>query len=412
MPLEDGLLSLFLIFSFLQSLAGVFDGIGHFRYVRRHLRVPVEPWTPFISVFLPCKGLDYELERNVEAVLCQDYPDYEVILVTASGSDPSVPVLESLRARYSGHKVKFVIAGISEERGEKVNNLMQAVAGASSESVLFAFVDSDCRPNSRWLRNLVSPLKDERIGACTGYRWFFPKRGNIASVLRAAWNGSVAMLLRDHDHNFAWGGSMAIRRSTFEKIRVLNYWNHSISDDYSLTQALKDAALKIHYEPRCLIPSHGDCSWRELLEWSTRQILITKLYSRSLWLLALASQFPFLIGWWWGIGRLNWGMVRFFGDGLTRSVLGGWQLGVIMSLIYFFGVVRGLLRLNTVSLIFPTHQRSLSCYWWGHTLLAPLVSTLMGYNLLVSLTTSTLEWRGVRYEVRSPDEVRVLRKAE
>jgi hypothetical protein len=36
----------------------------------------------------------------------------------------------------------------------------------------------------------------------------------------------------------------------------------------------------------------------------------------------------------------------------------------------------------------------------------------MGYNLLVSLTTSTLEWRGVRYEVRSPDEVRVLRKAE
>jgi ceramide glucosyltransferase len=410
MTVESGVLSLFLCFIFLQGLAGIVDGISYYRYVRKHLGTPVDPWTPFISVFLPCKGLDYELERNVEAVLCQDYPDYEVILVTASGSDPSVPVLESLRARYSGRKVKFVTAGTSLERGEKVNNLMQAVARASSESVLFAFIDSDCRPNSRWLRNLVSPLKDERIGACTGYRWFFPNHGNLASVLRAAWNGSVAMLLRNHDHNFAWGGSMAIRRSTFEQTRVLDYWNHSISDDYSLTRALKDAALKICYEPRCLVPSHGDCTWRELLEWSTRQILITKLYSRTLWLLALASQFPFLIGWWWGIGRLNWGMAGFSGDSLTRSVPGGWQLGVIMSLIYFFGVARGLLRLSTVSLIFPT--RSLSRHWWGHTLLAPLVSTLMGYNLLVSLTTSTLEWRGVRYEVRSPDEVRVLRKAE
>ncbi len=409
MPLEDGLVSLFVLFIFLQGLAGVLDGFGYYRYVSEHLGAPVEPWTPFVSVVLPCKGLDYEIEKNIEAVLDQEYPDYEVILVTASASDPCMPLLESVRARHAGRKVEVVVAGISHERGEKVNNLMHAIAQTSPESVVFAFTDSDCRPDPRWLRSLVSPLKDERLGACTGYRWFFPNRGNFASVLRAAWNGSVATLLRDHDHNFAWGGSMALRRSTFDQARVLSHWNHSISDDYSLTRALKNAALKIHYEPRCLISSHGDCSWRELLEWSTRQILITKLYSRRLWQLALVSQFPFLIGWWWGMGKLILSLMRFPGGSFTYSSAGVWYLGVIMGLIYLFGVVRGLLRLRTVSLIFPDRQSSVIRPWWGYALLGPLVSTLTAYNLLVSLTTSTLEWRGVCYEVRSSDDVRVVR---
>ena len=231
-----------------------------------------------------------------------------MIFVTASASDPSVPLLHSLAASAPDRKVKFVTAGVSEERGEKVNNLIQAIGQAAGESVVYVFTDSDSRVPSHWLRQLVSPLRDEGVGACTGYRWFFPVRGNFASVLRSAWNGSIATLLRDHDHNFAWGGSMAIRRTTFERAQVLRYWKHSISDDYSLTRALKHAGLKIHYEPRCLIASHGDCSWRELLEWSTRQILITKIYSRRLWQLAFVSQFLFLVGWWWGLGALILGL--------------------------------------------------------------------------------------------------------
>jgi len=410
MPLEDGLVSLFLLLIFLQGLAGVLDGFSYCRYVSKHLRTPVEPWTPFVSVVLPCKGVDYELEKNIEAVLDQEYPDYEVIVVTASASDPCMALLESVRAKYAGRKIEVLVAGISQERGEKVNNLMHAIALSSPESIVLAFTDSDCRPDARWLRNLVSPLKNGRMGACTGYRWFFPKSGNFPSVLRAAWNGSVATLLRDHDHNFAWGGSMAIRRSTFDQARVLSHWNHSISDDYSLTRALKNAALKIHYEPRCLIASHGDCSWRELLEWSTRQILITKLYSPRLWQLALVSQFLFLIGWWWGMGRLILSLMRSPGGSLTHSYAGVWHLGVIMGLIYLFGVMRGFLHLRTVSLIFPNQKGSIIRHWWGYALLGPLVSTLMAYNLLVSLTTSTLEWRGVCYEVKSQDDVRVIRK--
>jgi cellulose synthase/poly-beta-1,6-N-acetylglucosamine synthase-like glycosyltransferase len=351
------------------------------------------------------------LEKNVGALLRQEYPDYEVIFVTASANDLSVPLLRLLAAQTPERKVKFVTAGVSEERGEKVHNLSQAADKIAAESVVYVFTDSDSRAPSNWLRQLVSPLRDEGLGACTGYRWFFPVRGNFASVLRSAWNGSVATLLRDHDHNFAWGGSMAIRRATFERAQVLRYWKHSISDDYSLARALNATGFKICYEPRCLIPSHGDCSWRELLEWSTRQILITKIYSRRLWQLALVSQFPFLAGWWWGLGGLILGFGQFWaqsagGLGLTSRSR---QLGAMIGVIYLLGALRGLWRLRAVNLIFREQRHAVNRFWWGYVLLAPLVSTLTGYNLLVSLLTSTLEWRGVRYELKSAEEVRVVR---
>ena len=405
------LLGALLVFILLQGLAGVIDGIRYYQYIHGHLKTPVQDWTPFASVVLPCKGLDYDMEKNVEALLRQEYPDYEVIFVTASASDPSVPLLRSLAASVPERRVKFVVAGVSSERGEKVNNLMQAVTNIAEESVVYVFADSDSRVSPNWLRDLISPLRDQGLGACTGYRWFFPVHRNLASVLRSAWNGSIATLLRDHDHNFAWGGSMAIRRAVFEQAQVLRYWKHSISDDYSLTRALKDAGFRIHFEPRCLVASHGDCNWRELLEWSTRQILITKIYSRRLWQLAFISQFPFLIGWWWGLGALVAGFSQFRGQGVDQpgSTSQWWQLGSIMAMICLFGALRGFWRLRAVNLIFPSERQAINRVWWGYTLLAPLVSTLTAYNLMTSLLTSQLEWRGVRYELKSDEEVRVVR---
>jgi cellulose synthase/poly-beta-1,6-N-acetylglucosamine synthase-like glycosyltransferase len=150
----DFLLGGLLLFILLQGLAGVIDGIRYYRYIRECLRAPVKAWTPFASVVLPCKGLDYELEQNVEALLRQEYPDYEVIFVTASDNDPSVSLLHSLAASAPERKVKFVTAGVSDQRGEKVNNLIQAIGQAAGESVVYVFTDSDSLGQ---IGELVSP---------------------------------------------------------------------------------------------------------------------------------------------------------------------------------------------------------------------------------------------------------------
>jgi len=39
--------------------------------------------------------------------------------------------------------------------------------------------------------------------------------------------------------NFCWGGGTAIRRKLFEEIGMLDVWQHSFSDDYSLTMMVE-----------------------------------------------------------------------------------------------------------------------------------------------------------------------------
>jgi cellulose synthase/poly-beta-1,6-N-acetylglucosamine synthase-like glycosyltransferase len=292
-----------------------------------------------------------------------------------------------------------------------VHNLIQAVARVDPASEVFVFTDSDSRPHLCWLQELVAPLRDEQVGVSTGYRWYYPTRGNLASVVRSVWNGSIATLLGNHNHNFAWGGSMAIRKTTFDRIRVLDYWQRSISDDYSMTQAMKDAKLRIHYEPRCLIGSHGGCGWRELLEWSTRQMILTKVYSRRLWQLALVSQWTFSLIWWWAVGGV---IVSFIASPPGAWVRLFWSGGVqkyalLAGLLFLFGAVRGWYRTRTIQQLRPEHREEIQSFWWGYVLLFPIASTLTAYNLARSAFTSSIEWRGVRYEFGAAQELRVIR---
>jgi ceramide glucosyltransferase len=390
---------------------GVFEGVRYLKYVRGHLATRPEPWMPPVSVILPCKGLDFELEKNVEAVFRQVYPFFEVLIVTATDADAAVEPLRRLAGRFPGHKIRFVTAGLSADRGEKVHNLIQAVAKVDPVSEVFVFTDSDSRPHLCWLQELVAPLRNEEVGLSTGYRWYYPASGNLASVVRSAWNGSIATLLGNHKHNFAWGGSMAIRKTIFHRVRVLDYWQRSISDDYSMTQALKDAKLRIHYEPRCLIGSYGRCGWGELLEWSTRQMILTKVYSRKLWQLALVSQWTFSLVWWWSLAGVA---VAFLPRREVSTTSAVWNEGIqkyalLAGLLFLFGAIRGWYRTRAIQHLRPEHRDEIQEFWWGYVLLFPLASTLTAYNLARSALTSSIEWRGVRYEFGAAQELRVIR---
>ncbi|MGH9962459.1 MAG: glycosyltransferase, partial [Pyrinomonadaceae bacterium] len=142
MALEPALTALaFLVL--IKGLVGMLDGFRYHQYIRSHLSRRPEPWMPRVSVVLPCKGLDFELERNVEAVLRQVYPFFEVLVVTATANDPARLALEPLAARFPGHRMRFITAGKSDQRGEKVNNLIAGVAQTDASSEVLVFTDSD-----------------------------------------------------------------------------------------------------------------------------------------------------------------------------------------------------------------------------------------------------------------------------
>ncbi|HSL53256.1 MAG TPA: glycosyltransferase family 2 protein, partial [Pyrinomonadaceae bacterium] len=281
------------------GLQSLLSGIRYAAYVRRETSRPLPDFQPFVSVIAPGRGLEPGLIDNLRPLVAQDYARYEVLFVFDMGDDPAIRIVDELRATVP---TRTVIAGPATDSGQKVHNLRIAVNEIDAQSEVLVFVDTDARPAKDWLRKLVAPLADETIGASTGYRWFVPERGGIASRLRSVWNASVASALgSDTAKNFCWGGSTAIRRSTFTKLNVSERWRGTVSDDFAITHVLKEAKLPIHFTPNCLVASVGDCDFRELLEFTTRQIKITRVYASHLWLPLLLGSALFAIAFFGGL---------------------------------------------------------------------------------------------------------------
>src|SRR5712692_9758305 len=292
-------------FYFLAAISiwlGLLSLRGGVRFVR-HLQAEVAKecpeFTPFVTVFVPCRGIDDGLKENITAIFAQDYPQFEIIFVSDRADDPALAVIEEARRSFKkkfGPTMRIVIAGTATDSGQKVHNLRVAVAEADQKTEIFAFVDTDGRPHKLWLRSLVAPLQDEQIGATTGYRWFVPLRGGLVSHLRSVWNAAIASALgADERKNFCWGGSTAIRRAKFDALKVRDRWRGTVSDDYTLTRVLHEAGLPIKFVPQCLTPSFEDCSLRELIEFTTRQLKITRAYATHLWKAVLIGSWIFVM---------------------------------------------------------------------------------------------------------------------
>jgi ceramide glucosyltransferase len=409
----------------LQGLVSLLEGFRYLSYVRRALDAPLPAYTPKASIIAPCKGLERGLEENLQALFRQNYPQYEIIFVVASADDPALPVIEKVIQShnpaqaiafdpvaksiasetsndcYARPKSKLLIAGSDDRRSEKVNNLLAALDAVAEDSQALVFVDSDARVASDWLASLVAPLADEQTGATTGYRWYIPERGGFFAALLSAWNGSVATTLGDHKRNFAWGGSTAILKTTFRQNKVSEAWTNALSDDYALTNVLQKNGRHICFVPRCLTLSIEDASLRSLLEFTTRQVIITRVYNARLWWIGIISQLLFNSVFFGGLIFATLDMAN--GNDSFFSFL-------LLGLIYLLGSAKGLLRMLAARRMLPQARREITRLWWMYCLFWILVSPLYLYNFIKSATTRRILWRGVLYELRSPQETLVIRR--
>jgi cellulose synthase/poly-beta-1,6-N-acetylglucosamine synthase-like glycosyltransferase len=372
----------------IQSVRG---GIRFAAYVRRETNRPLPDFHPFVSVIAPGRGLETGLAENLHALLIQDYRRYEVLFVFDTTNDPAIKIVDEL-TRTSVIPARTIIAGPATDSGQKVHNLRMAVPEVDSQSEVFVFVDSDARPSKHWLRQLVAPLADETLGASSGYRWFIPDKGGIASQLRSVWNASIASALgADTRKNFCWGGSTAIRRATFASLNISERWRGTVSDDFTITTVLKEAKLPIHFTPNCLVASVGDCDFKELLEFTTRQIKITRVYAPHLWLPLLLGSALFTIA--------------FFGGLILICVYPRSSAAYIFTfLIFALGAIKSLIRFRAVSRVLQTSARDLvaQLVFW------PFASLMYLYNTIVAAFSRRINWRGITYELKSPTEAVII----
>ena len=360
-------------------------GIAYLRFFSEEMARARSDWEPMVTIVAPCKGIDQNMLANFDALLRQDLPDYEVIFVIDDPADPAADIVETVR-QGAGHQVKLVVAPKAAGSSQKVENLREAVLHADPRSEVFVFVDSDARPSPGWLRALIAPLRDQTVGAATGYRWFLSERPTFASELRSAWNASIASALGPNEKsNFTWGGSTAIRRDTFERLAIRELWKGTLSDDLAVTRAMRSAGLKIRFVPQALTASVESCSFRELFEFTNRQMKITRVYMPNLWLLS------------------------FFGSGLFCSVMTASFIFVLSSpassarflvasatliLVSLFSLGKARMRLRAASMALSVHEKLVSrqtlpqmTLW----LIAPFIFLL---NCFAALFSRRVNWRG------------------
>jgi cellulose synthase/poly-beta-1,6-N-acetylglucosamine synthase-like glycosyltransferase len=382
----------------LQGFYNLWDGLRWLRMAQRRIGSHTGFYAPRVALFCPVKGIELGLEQNLAALTSFDYPDYDIFFSMASSEDPARKVLDKLAAS-SKHQIHIVIAGRPEGCGEKVNNLRAAVQQAKQGYDVFVFCDSDGRPGRTWLAHLVGPLADPNIGAVTTFRWFFQQRHGFWSALASAWNAPAATYLGEHHNNFCWGGGTAIRSERFEQAGVMEYWNGSVSDDLSLTAALRRMGAPIIYAPECIVPTLFDCDAAGLLEFTNRQIIILRVYESRLWTLGGFAHLLYC-------GAVLSGVGLYFSELIQGAP--AIHLLTLAMLPPVLSMGRGVLRLTAVMEVLPAWKSKLLADSWVWTLMAAAVPFLALWNTVVALFSRQIRWRGVRYQLVSPGQTRIL----
>ncbi len=138
----------YLIISTAFLIVGVI--IVYWLHSQYHLDIVVEPTpppstTPLISVCIPARNEERNIRACVEAILNQDYPDFEVIVLDDRSMDATQEILRQLAAQNDRLKI---INGSDLPKGwaGKPHALFQASATARGEWLCFVDADTFLSP--------------------------------------------------------------------------------------------------------------------------------------------------------------------------------------------------------------------------------------------------------------------------
>jgi len=374
---------------FLLSLAGVFSSSVFLVLVlaatrrRRRLAAAMassvaavpEKSLPFVTVLKPVHGMEPRLKENIESFFQQEYPDFEIVFGARSADNPALRVVEEMRTRYPHVKCRVVISGPPAWPNAKAFSLERITKGACADYLVIT--DSDVAVAPDFLRNVVPPLLDPKIGLVTCLYRGVPAGGawSLLEALGMSVEMSSGVMVADllEGMRFALGPGMALRQDVLAKIGGFVSTKDYYSDDFVLGNLVWAAgyqvALSHHIVEHVLIPQSFLRTFGHQLRWhkSTR-------YSRPKGHLGTGLTFamPFGI-----LGMVSAAALGYPGLGWALLAL-ACANRIVQSIAVGWGVIRDPRILN---------------YWW----LYPL-RDLFGFATWVgSYTSRRFFWRGEIY---------------
>ena len=278
-------------------------------------------FAPPVTLLKPVHGAEPGLEAHLATFFEQDYPEYEILFCARSAQDAGLETARRVAARYPNIPAKFFSTGGQPDYiNAKVASLERMEAEAAHS--IFVISDSDVRVRPDYLRAVVLPFADERVGAmCCPYRGVAAEGGLWARLeavgMSVEMTYGVLAARAMEGMKFVLGPTMAFRRDVIKQMGGFKVTAEYCADDFILGNETwklgKTVVLSHHAVDHIVINSNMIPSLKHQARWmrSTRFSRPAGHFGTALtfgvpfgllaWVAAAALGHP-----WWGLALFGW----------------------------------------------------------------------------------------------------------
>ncbi len=355
--------------------------ISYYKNVSFNLKGADYNYKPKTAVFVPCKNDFKTLKDNLKSLLKQNYTgEYKVIFIIEDKNDPAYKTVNDIAN--NNPKTEIIIAGTALKTGQKNYNILKAIEKLDNEKrndyEVYAFFDADHEAPINWLEELIITLTFDDTKISTFHsvkepKGLFPLGNILYSMLHNYIYGVNTF------SNQAWGGSLAMKKETYEKYKIEDIWKSSISHDCPIN----GAGAKVLFNPRCTPnETHYSYSLKSFLKWATRQFTNWKYYSLNFWCLSFFSILGNLLI---IVGFVFLLLLSLFLN-ISNDVFK--VLGIYIISSYF-----------VLSLFISFKMKNFLLWTLFHMTMIPLFLAVLCLGFLLSINKKNIHWAGKKYSI-------------
>jgi ceramide glucosyltransferase len=360
-------------------LLSLFCTVEYFRALRK-LPPRDDSFAPPVSILKPVRSIDQGAYENFASYCQLDYPEYELVFAMADPHDPIIPVIKKLQKNFPARSIRFVTDVPRVGENNKVNSLCRLVAEARYD--LLVMTDSDVRVERDYLREVVAPFADSRVGAvtsfyrCAGGGTLAADLDMLGMCMDSVPSALVARRL-EGKVQFAFGWTMATSKDRLAEIGGWEAMANHHSDDFELGNRIAGRGHRVELMRQPVWMVFPKQSFSEYLRHELR----------------------------WSIGLRNVrpagyaGMI--FTHGLPWAILAagvaaasGWTV-LAVGYIAAYLVLR--LGVAGTAGVWGLRDRKIAGKLW----LAPLRDAISAMVWCAGFFTNKIKWRGLEYRVKS-----------
>jgi ceramide glucosyltransferase len=262
---------------FVYYLIALFSSWQFFRSSERR-QAPDRTFTPPVSNLKPVRGLDPDAYENFASFCRQDYPDYELLFCVGEEDDPVVPILQKLAHDFPERRIRVLFGSGGVGSNDKVVKLARLVSEAQHEVVVIS--DSDVRVQSDYLRTVVGPLADPKVGAVTCF--YVPiEEKTLAEDLQTIgmfsdFYAGILVARQLDGVKFALGPTIATTRQRLSGFGGYGAIANRPADDLLVGRLIAEQGCEVQLLPYAILTVADYQSMRDLLHKRLRWIVVMR----------------------------------------------------------------------------------------------------------------------------------------